>query len=152
MYVRESTAVVAVCQDSSTRMSDELTGRKQRVYRKRKRAEQELATRERITEAAVALHQTLGPARTTVKAIADLAGVQRATVYRHFPDEETLCGACTAHYSARHPAPDARAWAAIRAPDARLRRALTELYAWYGKTEAMLSKVVRDLDALPAVK
>lgn len=130
-------------------MSDEVTSNKERVYRKRKRADQELATRERIIDAAVALHQTLGPAKTTVKAIAELAGVQRGTVYRHFPDTETLFGACSASYSARHPAPDAAAWAAIAAPDTRLHRALSELYAWYSEVEAMLSKVIRDMEALP---
>ena len=130
-------------------MSNEVTSNRERVYRKRKRAEQELATRERITEAAVSLHQTLGPARTTVKAIAELAGVQRGTVYRHFPDTETLFGACSASYSARHPAPDAAAWAAIVAPDTRLRRALSDLYAWYSEVEAMLSKVIRDVEVLP---
>ena len=130
-------------------MSDEIASDRERVYRKRKRAEQELATRERITDAAVALHQTLGPARTTVKAIAELAGVQRGTVYRHFPDTATLFGACSASYSARHPAPDIAAWTAIAAPDARLRHALSELYAWYSETEAMLSKVIRDIEVLP---
>ena len=130
-------------------MSNEVTSKRERVYRKRKRAEQELATRERITEAAVALHQTLGPARTTVKAIAELAGVQRGTVYRHFPDTGTLFWACSASYSARHPEPDAAAWAAIAAPDTRLRRALSDLYAWYSETEAMLAKVIRDVEVLP---
>lgn len=130
-------------------MSNEAVRDRERVYRKRKRAEQELATRERITEATVALHQTLGPARTTVKAIAELAGVQRGTVYRHFPDAATLFGACSASYSARHPAPDVAAWAAIAAPDARLRRALSELYSWYSEVEAMLSKVTRDVEVLP---
>ena len=130
-------------------MSNEVTSNRERVYRKSKRAEQELVTRERITEAAVSLHQTLGPARTTVKAIAELAGVQRGTVYRHFADTETLFGACSASYSARHPAPDAAAWAAIVAPDTRLRRALSDLYAWYSEVEAMLSKVIRDVEVLP---
>ena len=130
-------------------MSNEVTSNRERVYRKRKRAEQELATRERITEAAVSLHQTLGPARTTVKAIAERAGVQRGTVYRHFPDAGRLFAACSASYSARHPAPDVAAWAAIAAPDARLRRALSDLYAWYSEVEAMLSKVIRDIEELP---
>jgi len=132
-------------------MSDEVTSNRERVYRKRKRAEQELATRERITEAAVSLHQTLGPARTTVKAIAELAGVQRGTVYRHFADAATLFEACSTSYSTRHPPPDAAAWAAIAAPDARLRRALSELYAWYSEVEPMLSKVIRDIEELPPV-
>lgn len=120
-----------------------------RVYRKSKRAEQELATRARITEATVSLHQSLGPARTSVKAIAELAGVQRGTVYRHFPDSEALFAACSTSYAARHPEPDATAWAAIADPGERLRRALGELYAWFGDVEPMLAKVTRDFEALP---
>ncbi len=71
------------------------------------------------------------------------------TVYRHFPDAATLFGACSASYSARHPAPDVAAWAAIAAPDARLRRALSELYSWYSEVEAMSPKVTRDVEVLP---
>jgi AcrR family transcriptional regulator len=126
-------------------MSDQTT----RPYRKRKRADQEQATRERITEATVALHTTVGPAHTTVKAIAERAGVQRATVYRHFPDEQALYDACSAHYYARHPMPDPGAWAAIADPGERLRRALADLYAFYADAEAMLFNSFRDVEALP---
>jgi AcrR family transcriptional regulator len=121
-----------------------------RPYRKRKRADSELATRQRITEAAVVLHQTVGPARTSVKAIAERAGVQRATVYRHFPDEQALFHACTTHYYACHPMPDPGRWAALSEPDERLRAALTDLYAWYGETEQMLSSGIRDIEQVPA--
>jgi AcrR family transcriptional regulator len=126
-------------------MSDQTT----RQYRKRRRAELELRTRARITEATVALHQTVGPAQTTVKAIAERAGVQRATVYRHFPDVEALFDACTAHFYGRNPMPDPGEWAAIAPPGERLRRALRDLYAWYGRTEPMLSSILRDLDHVP---
>ena len=85
------------------------------------------------------LHGTVGPARTTVSAIADEAGVQRATVYRHFPDDQSLFDACTAHFYGLHPRPDPEAWASIADPDERLRKALADLYAWYGETEEMLS-------------
>lgn len=121
-----------------------------RPYRKQKRAENEQETRRRITEAAVALHQRLGPARTTILAIAELAGVQRGTVYRHFPDEEALFHACTAHYYAQHPMPDPQRWAAIATPDERLGVALGDLYAWYAETEEMLRPGIRDLDQVPA--
>src|SRR5918998_73463 len=103
-----------------------------RNYRKRRRAEQEAETRRRITEAAVKLHGTVGPAKTTVSGIAREAGVQRATVYRHFPDEEAIYEACTSHYNALHPPPDLGRWAAVADPDERLRVALSELYAFYG--------------------
>jgi AcrR family transcriptional regulator len=119
-----------------------------RTYRKRKRAEQEALTRRRITEAAVTLHGTVGPARATIKAIAAEAGVQRATVYRHFPQLESLFMACSALWASRNPPPDPAAWATIADPDQRLRRALAELFEWYEWAEPMLTNVSRD--AVPA--
>ena len=123
-----------------------------RRYTKTRRAELEQQTRERITEAAVELHGSLGPARTTVSAIAQRADVQRATVYRHFPDEDSLFAACSAHWRAQNEPPDLAAWAAIRDPAARLAVALAELYAWYARTERMLELLIRDLPVVPAVQ
>ena len=123
-----------------------------RPYTKTRRAELEQQTRERITEAAVELHGSLGPARTTVSAIAQRADVQRATVYRHFPDEDSLFAACSAHWRAQNEPPDLAAWAAIRDPAARLAVALAELYAWYAGTERMLELLIRDLPVVPAVQ
>ncbi|WP_410791544.1 TetR/AcrR family transcriptional regulator [Kribbella sp. C-35] len=120
-----------------------------RPYRKTKRALTEAETRQRIVEAAVELHQTLGPAKTTIKAIAERAGVQRATVYNHFPDLQALFEACNAHYYERHPMPDPASWVGIAAPDERFRVAVRELYRWYEETEAMLSAGIRDIDAVP---
>ena len=122
-----------------------------RKYTKRRRAEAEQQTRQRITEAAVDLHGRVGPARTTISAIADRAGVQRATVYRHFPDEETLFAACSGHYAALNPPPDPTAWREISEPDARLRQALGEIYAYYGRTESMIENVTRDMPLVPAM-
>ena len=123
-----------------------------RPYTKTRRAELEQQTRERITEAAVELHGSLGPARTTISAIAQRADVQRATVYRHFPDEESLFAACSAHWRAQNEPPDLAAWAAIRDPAARLAVALAELYAWYARTQRMLELLIRDLPVVPAVQ
>jgi AcrR family transcriptional regulator len=123
-----------------------------RPYTKTRRAELEQQTRERITEAAVELHGSLGPARTTISAIAQRADVQRATVYRHFPDEDSLFAACSAHWRAQNEPPDLAAWAAIRDPAARLAVGLSELYAWYGRTERMLELLIRDLPVVPAVQ
>lgn len=125
-------------------MSTEVTSGETRRYRKRLRAEHEHRTRQAITEAAMRLHGTVGPARTTVSAVADEAGVQRATVYRHFPDEASLFQACSSHYASLHPPPDPSAWAAIRDPGERLRRALSDLYDWWEETEDMMSLVLRD--------
>jgi AcrR family transcriptional regulator len=123
-----------------------------RPYRMKRRAELEAQTRLRITESAVALHEELGPARTSMGAVADRAGVQRSTVYRHFPDEEALFDACSAHFRAANPPPDPRAWAAIEDPAERTETALRELYAFYGRTEAMYASLLRDAPHVPVVQ
>jgi AcrR family transcriptional regulator len=123
-----------------------------RRYQLRKRADAMAATRLRITEAAMELHGTLGPARTTMTAVADRAGVQRQTVYRHFADESELLAACSGHFTALHPPPDAGRWRAIGDPAERLRLGLDELYAWYEITEAMWTNVLRDATLVPAVE
>ena len=123
-----------------------------RPYRKKRRAELEAETRLRITESAVELHGTVGPARTSVSAVAEHAGVRRSTVYRHFPDEAALFRACSSHYRAAHPMPDLAGWAAIGDPDERLGSALPELYASYRSTERMMENLVRDQALVPSVK
>jgi AcrR family transcriptional regulator len=110
----------------------------------RARAERMAQTRRRIVEAAYDLHCTLGPARTTISAIAERAGVQRHTVYQHFPDELALFGACTAHGLAIDPPPDPAEVGAIRDPRARLRATLAQLYAYYGRNESLLGNTARD--------
>jgi AcrR family transcriptional regulator len=98
------------------------------------------------------LHGTVGPARTTVSAVAELAGVQRATVYRHFPDEEALFAACSAHWYSLHPPPDSFRWADIAEPAERLRAALAAIYGWYGEDEQMFINTSRDADLVPAMR
>ena len=127
-------------------MSDE-----KRPYRMQRRAELEEQTRLRITESAVALHEELGPARTSISAIAERAGVRRSTVYRHFPDEEALFDACSSHWNAANPAPDPTPWTAIDDPAARLEAALGELYAYYDRTEGMFTSLLRDAPLVPSV-
>lgn len=132
-------------------MTGENEGTPKRGYRKRRRAEREDETRRRITEAAVKLHGTLGPARTTIKGVAGEAGVQRATVYRHFPDLDSLFLACSSHWVSLNPPPDPDAWRQIPEPEVRLRRGLAELYAWYAWAEPMLTNVFRDAPSVPAM-
>ena len=122
-----------------------------RPYTKRRRAQAEAETRQRIAEAAMRLHGSVGPARTTISSVAEEAGVQRATVYRHFPTEEELFGACSAHWASLHPPPDAGAWAVIADPDERLRTGLADLYAWYGSDEQMFVNTRRDATLAPAM-
>jgi len=123
-----------------------------RPYRMKRRAELEAETRLRITESAVALHGTLGPAHTSISAIAEHAGVRRSTVYRHFPDEAALFAACSSHWRAANPQPDLLRWRAIEDHDERLRVALSELYAYYRRTEGMLANLLRDEATVPTVQ
>jgi AcrR family transcriptional regulator len=107
-------------------------------------------TRERITRAAVELHGTIGPAATTMSGVAELAGVTRATLYRHFPNEEALFTACSTDWLAVNPPPDFRNWAAIADPARRLSAALVELYAYYRSTERMRTNLLHDIAVIPA--
>ena len=122
-----------------------------RKYEKKRRAEAEAQTRLQITESAVALHGSLGPAQTTMSAVAEHAGVRRSTLYRHFPDERALFGACSAHWAEANPPPDIGRRASIKDPDERLEVALAELYAYYRRTEEMLDKLLRDAPTVPVV-
>jgi AcrR family transcriptional regulator len=122
-----------------------------RPYRMRRRAELEEQTRVRITESTMALHEEVGPARTSISAVAERAGVRRSTVYRHFPDEEALFAACSSHWRKANPPPDPGAWTAIEDPAERLQTALRELYAFYGRTEAMYTSLMRDEPLVPIV-
>jgi AcrR family transcriptional regulator len=119
-----------------------------RKYELKKRAEQMGETRRRITEAAIELHGSVGPSRTTLSAVAERAGVERRTLYRHFPNEADLFAACSTHYFAANPWPDLGAWREIRNPQERLERALDELYAYYERTEPMFSNVLRDAEVV----
>ena len=121
----------------------EQTKRRYRMVRRQTAVEQ---TRERIVAATFDLHATIGPSRTTIRAIADRAGLQRHTVYAHFPDLDSLYEACTVHgiRSTGMPGPDG--WRTIDRPLERLRHALTEMVAWYGTNEQMLGNVLFDVD------
>ena len=103
-----------------------------RKYEQRKRADDVAATRLLITEAAMELHGSVGPSRTTVSAVAERAGVQRHTVYRHFPTEADLFAACSNHFWELDPTPDAESWDSLG-------QALDELYAYYERNAAMYS-------------
>jgi AcrR family transcriptional regulator len=115
------------------------------------KSEQKSATRRRIVEATVELHSTIGPARTTISAIADRAGVPRLTVYRHFPDQRELELACSALIMAREPLPDPGAWTADT-PGERLRNGLEELYRYYSRNEGLLANVLRDAEVLATTR
>jgi AcrR family transcriptional regulator len=123
-----------------------------RKYELKKRAERQQETRQRIVEAAVRLHRTKGPARTTVSDVARAAGVQRHTFYRHFPEERDLLLACSGHFAEQDPSPDPAAWSAIAEPGERLRVGLTALYSWYERVEDMFTSVLRDAEVHPLTR
>jgi AcrR family transcriptional regulator len=120
--------------------------------REQHRARDPEETRRRIVEATVALHEEVGPAATTVSAIAERAGVQRLTVYRHLPDEGAVVRACSAHWSADHPLPDTAAWAGLTDPRARLSAALTAVYVYFRGGRRMLEQVLRDESEVTELK
>jgi len=120
-----------------------------RAYTKVLRAAAEEATRERIVSAIMGLHEEVGPARTTVSAIAGRAGVERLTVYRHFPDEPSMLRACSAHWTALHPLPPIPVDGAD--PLAACRRTILRLYGWYRANAAMLVQITTDARKIPLV-
>jgi AcrR family transcriptional regulator len=115
-----------------------------RKYELKNRALRQAQTRQRIVEATVGLHTSIGPARTTISAIAERAGVERHTVYAHFPDERTLFRACSAHWREQHPVPSFEELTRIEDPVRRLRSALSAMYTWYERVEHQLALFVRD--------
>jgi AcrR family transcriptional regulator len=123
-----------------------------RTYTLKRRAEQQAETRERIVEAAIALHSSIGPARTTFSMIAERAGVQRHTLYAHFPDERSLSLACSGTSLGRDPLPDAAPWRAIADRHERLRAGLTALYAWYERNAELSACVLRDVEHHPLTR
>lgn len=123
-----------------------------RNYTLKQRAATQAETRRRIVEATVELHGSLGPARTSISAVAERAGVQRHTVYAHFPTERELYLACSGLSLERDPLPDDQAWRRIADPDKRLRRALSELYAWYARNADLAASVLRDAEVHPPTR
>ncbi|HET9717344.1 MAG TPA: helix-turn-helix domain-containing protein [Pseudolabrys sp.] len=117
-----------------------------RTYILKKRAAQQAETRNRLVEAAVELHTKLGPAATTFSMVAEKAGVQRHTLYAHFPDERSLLMACSGHVEARDPMPDAATWRSIANLAERRAAGLREIYSWFDRNEILLASVLRDAE------
>ncbi len=115
-----------------------------RKYELKARAEKQAETRRRITEATVALHEEVGPARTTVAEVARRAGVTRLTVYNNFPEERELIAACQGHWMQLHPLP-------ALDPSAGAEAVLRSLYGWYRETARMAENVRRDRLLVPAL-
>src|SRR4051812_29545713 len=64
----------------SDKVDDTDMSREKRKYELKKRADGMAETHLRITEAAIELHGTVGPSRTTLSAVAKRAGVERRTL------------------------------------------------------------------------
>ena len=120
-----------------------------RSYQLKQRGERQQRTRQKIVDAAIALHQSKGLAATTMGDIADRAKVGRVTIYRHFPEEAALIGACSGQYFQRHPLPDPETWRSVKSPGERLRRGLRETYAYHRATEAMMTRILAEARDLP---
>jgi AcrR family transcriptional regulator len=123
-----------------------------RKYKLKRRAERQEETRRRIVDAAIDLHGTIGPARTSIATLAERAGVERPTVYRHFPTPESLLQACSNQHWAEHPPPDPELWLAINDPEVRMRKGLGELYAYYALHEVRIWVILRDLEEMPELR
>jgi len=122
-----------------------------RSYELKARAEQQAETRRRIVDATVELHREVGPAQTTVAEIARRAGVQRLTVYNHFPEDGDLFAACQASFLSQTPPANLSPALALEDPGERVRAALRALYPSYREREPMTAKVLRDRAAVPAL-
>lgn len=125
---------------------------KKRPYRMRERAKSQDETRQKIVEATMHLHEEIGPRATTISAIAERSGVQRLTVYRHFPDETAVFRACTAHWLSLNPPPDPADWAGIADPTARFAAAVTAFYDYFSRTRRMWKVSFEDVDHVPALQ
>jgi AcrR family transcriptional regulator len=132
-------------------MAEQVKPTGQRTYRMGRRREQLDATRQRITEAAFDLHSTVGPAKTSISAVAERAGVQRHTVYHHFPDLTALFRACTEHGMRTTGVPDAASWRAIDDSTTRFRTGLGELYLYYRTNARLLGNISRDMQQVTDV-
>ena len=123
-----------------------------RTYTLKRRAEQQAETRQRIVEAAVDLHGSVGPALTTFSMVAERAGVQRHTLYAHFPDERSLLMACSALALERDPLPDPAPWRSIADRNERLRVGLTAIYGWFERGAELAACILRDSETHPVVR
>lgn len=120
-----------------------------RRYNLKARAERQAETRRRIVAATASLHEEVGPARTTVAEIARRAGVQRLTVYNHFPELTDLLAACQGHFLDGHPPPDVVPRERDDVTLEGLENALRGLYTWFRANQAMERNVQRDRDLVP---
>ncbi len=125
---------------------------KKRPYKMSERAKSQAETRQKIIEATMHLHEEIGPKNTSISAIAERAGVQRLTVYRHFPDETAVFQACTSHWLSLNPPPNPAVWAQVAEPVEKFRKAVAAFYDYYSRTRKMWTVSFRDVAEVPALQ
>jgi AcrR family transcriptional regulator len=114
-----------------------------RRYELGRRAETAGETRRRIVEATFDLHSERGIADTSMKDIAERAGVSVGTVYHHFPSYADAIAACGAYTAEQAPAPTEAVFEGTRSRSGRVTMLVRGLFAWYERVPA-LESVRRD--------
>lgn len=104
---------------------------RRRGYRLGKRAQSASATRQRIVEATLTLHDEQGITGTSVRDVAGRAGVAPATVLHHFPRMDDLIQACGELTFAMAPMPTEAIFDAGADRASRVRRLTLELFSWW---------------------
>jgi AcrR family transcriptional regulator len=104
-----------------------------RRYKLGRRAETADETRQRLVEATFALHTEQGVHATSMKQIAERAGVSVGTVYHHFPTYDDAVNACDQHVARTYPLPTAAILDGVTAPAERVRRLVAEYFAHYAR-------------------
>jgi AcrR family transcriptional regulator len=126
--------------------------RKRRGYRLGKRAERAAATRRRIVEATITLHDEQGITGTSFRDVAQRAGVSPATVLRHFPRMERLIQACGELSDQLAPMPDEAVLVGARERGEALRLMALALFGWFEQVGSGLEhlqidrRVLREVD------
>ena len=104
---------------------------KRRPYRLGKRADAAAATRRRILEATLTLHDEQGITRTSVRDVAGRAGVSPATVLNHFPRMADLVHACGRLSDELFPMPTEAVLSGAGDRFERVRLMASALFSWW---------------------
>jgi len=115
-----------------------------RSYRLKQRAESAEETRRRLVEATFALHGEQGIAATTMKQIAERAGVGVGTVYHHFPTLDDTINACGQMVMATWPPPSEAIFAGVPTMKERLTLLARALFAWGDQVAFDVIRMDRD--------
>lgn len=104
-----------------------------RRYRSGRRAEAAAATNRRIVEATIAVHDDQGISATSVRDIAERAGVAPSTVLHHFPRMDDLIRACGALSEQLLPMPNEAVLAGASGRFERVVRMAQAIFEWWDR-------------------